>query len=138
MSWIRNTTKNGLYVLQVPDLMVHILARAYTASNPWLTDCDSRLANSWLLKIFRLHPGKKCSEKNLRFSSFIYQKNNYFCHKCSTQINWLTYDKSLKKLNSDSCHRIRIVISMLMPIRIRISIKTMPILMRILPQVLHI
>ncbi len=69
----------------VSDLMVHILARAYTASNPWLTDCDSRLANSWLLKIFRLHPRKKGREK-------LY----YFCHKYSTQIA-AQHDKSLKK-----------------------------------------
>lgn len=36
--------------------MVHILVSWYTASNPWLTDCASKAANSWLLKIFRLHP----------------------------------------------------------------------------------
>jgi hypothetical protein len=70
MSRIRNTTKNGLYVLQVSNLIVHILARAYTASNPWLTDCDRRLANSWLLKIFRLHPGKKVEKKFMDFSSY--------------------------------------------------------------------
>ena len=38
-------------------LMVHILVSSYTASNPWLTDCDRSAANSWLLKIFRLQPG---------------------------------------------------------------------------------
>jgi hypothetical protein len=58
-------SKRTLHVLQVFDLMVHILARAYTASNPWLTDCDRRLANSWLLKIFRLHPGKKVEKKSI-------------------------------------------------------------------------
>ena len=38
-------------------LMVHILVSSYTASNPWLTDCERRAANSWLLKILRLQPG---------------------------------------------------------------------------------
>lgn len=37
--------------------IVHILVSWYTASKPWLTDCASKAANSWLLKIFRLHPG---------------------------------------------------------------------------------
>ena len=45
------------------DLMVHILARAYTASKPWLTDWERRLANSWLLKIFRLQPATRKMEK---------------------------------------------------------------------------
>lgn len=31
----------------------------YTASKPWFTDWDSRAANSWLLKIFKLQPGEK-------------------------------------------------------------------------------
>ena len=38
-------------------LMVHILVNSYTASKPWLTDWESRAANSWLLKIFKLQPG---------------------------------------------------------------------------------
>ena len=38
-------------------LIVHILVNWYTASKPWLTDCDKRAANSWLLNIFRLQPG---------------------------------------------------------------------------------
>ena len=38
-------------------LMVHILARSYTASNPWLTDWPKKVANSWLLNILRLHAG---------------------------------------------------------------------------------
>jgi hypothetical protein len=75
MSWIRNTAKNELHVFPVSDLMVHILARAYTASNPWLTDCDSRLANSWLLKIFRLHPEKKVREKIYGFLLILIRKN---------------------------------------------------------------
>jgi hypothetical protein len=58
--------------------MVHILARAYTASNPWLTDCDSRLANSWLLKIFRLHPEKKGREKNMWLLLILIRKKLLF------------------------------------------------------------
>ena len=38
-------------------LIVHILVSPYTASNPWLTDCVSSEANSWLLNIFKLQPG---------------------------------------------------------------------------------
>lgn len=38
-------------------LIVHMRVNAYTASKPWLTDCDNSWANSWLLKIFKLHPG---------------------------------------------------------------------------------
>merc|ERR1719278_2065857 len=37
--------------------MVHILVSSYTASKPWLTDWESKAANSWLLKIFKLQPG---------------------------------------------------------------------------------
>lgn len=36
--------------------IVHILVSSYTVSNPWFTDCASSWANSWLLKIFKLHP----------------------------------------------------------------------------------
>lgn len=37
--------------------IVHIFVSSYTASNPWLTDCDNSCANSWLLKIFSEQPG---------------------------------------------------------------------------------
>ena len=37
--------------------IVHIFVSSYTASNPWLTDWLRSAANSWLLKILRLHPG---------------------------------------------------------------------------------
>uniref|UniRef100_A0A182VAF1 Uncharacterized protein n=1 Tax=Anopheles merus TaxID=30066 RepID=A0A182VAF1_ANOME len=37
--------------------IVHILVSSYTASKPWLTDCDSSWANSWLLKILSEQPG---------------------------------------------------------------------------------
>lgn len=39
--------------------IVHILVSWYTASKPWFTDWAKRAANSWLLKIFKLHPVKK-------------------------------------------------------------------------------
>lgn len=41
--------------------IVHIRVNWYTASNPCETDCDNSAANSWLLNIFKLQPGK---EKN--------------------------------------------------------------------------
>jgi len=43
--------------------MVHILVSWYTASKPWLTDCDSNAANSWLLNIFKLQPMNKTHTK---------------------------------------------------------------------------
>lgn len=46
--------------------MVHILVSWYTASNPWLTDCANNAANSWLLKIFRLHPERNNQDKTKR------------------------------------------------------------------------
>lgn len=49
-------------------LMVHILVSWYTASKPWFTDWARRAANSWLLKIFRLHPMKR--KRSLRICSF--------------------------------------------------------------------
>ena len=46
--------------------MVHMRVSWYTASKPSLTDCASRAANSWLLKILRLQPGGKavCKENS--------------------------------------------------------------------------
>lgn len=55
----------SLYLYSAPHpftndiLIVHILVSWYTASKPWLTDCDRSWANSWLLKIFKLQPTKR-------------------------------------------------------------------------------
>lgn len=62
--------------------MVHILVSWYTASKPWLTDCASRAANSWLLKIFRLHPGTK--QPNVRA-----QSPQFYCTELKRELHWL-------------------------------------------------
>ena len=44
--------------------MVHILVSSYTASNPWLTDCESRAANS--CDAFQIRPtGDGCCSRLL-------------------------------------------------------------------------
>lgn len=46
--------------------IVHIRVSWYTASKPCDTDCDNNAANSWLLKIFRLHPASKRQPNDVR------------------------------------------------------------------------
>lgn len=77
--------------------IVHILVSWYTASKPWLTDCDSSAANSWLLKIFKLQPmGKIYTKPQYIYIALILKIHYQNCKRKTTCIDLCILLHSIK------------------------------------------